>query len=243
MNAIQTIPLTHLAFAFLPVLLVVAILFHWHLDGYRAIYALVRMLAQLLMIGFFLTTVFASESAGLIVAILALMIMIGSWISLGSIHKNRPRLYVKACLAMVLGSGSTLAIISAAVLHLTPWYEPHYLIPLGGMVFANAMNSMSLAAERLESEISRNRRFTHARRIAFNAAMIPIINSLFAVGLVALPGMMTGQILSGVSPFIAARYQIMVMCMLFASTGLTTACFLLLVKQDYIDGLADKLQS
>ena len=59
---------------------------------------------------------------------------------------------------------------------------------------------------------------------------IPVINSLFAVGLVALPGMMTGQILSGVSPVTAAHYQIVVMCMIFGSTGLSTAYFLVLSK-------------
>lgn len=61
--------------------------------------------------------------------------------------------------------------------------------------------------------------------------MIPVINGLLAVGLVSLPGMMTGQILSGVSPFIAARYQIMVMCMIFSSAGIATACFLTLSQK------------
>ena len=92
------------------------------------------------------------------------------------------------------------------------------------------MNSISLAAERLDAEINRNESYQTARNIAFNASLIPIINSLFAVGLVSLPGMMTGQILSGVSPFIAARYQIMVMCMIFGSAGLSTACFLIFTK-------------
>ena len=243
MNPIQTIPLANLALAFIPVLFVIGILFNWRLNAYNAIYALTRMLAQLLLIGFFLTTIFSSESAGLIVSILALMVVISSWIALGSIKQHRRQLYVKAMLSMVLGSGSTLFIISFGVIELHPWHEPRYLIPLGGMIFANAMNSMSLAAERLESEIRRNRRYKPARNIAFNAAMIPIINSLFAVGLVSLPGMMTGQILSGVSPFIAARYQIMVMCMMFGASGLTTACFLMLIKSDFVNGLSDKLQS
>ncbi|MGR8978672.1 MAG: ABC transporter permease [Gammaproteobacteria bacterium] len=243
MNSIQTIPLANLALAFIPVLAVIGILIKWRLDAFNAIYALIRMLAQLLMIGFFLTTLFSSQSATLIVSILALMILISSWIALGSIKIHRGQLYSKALLAMALGSGSTLFVISAGVIELNPWYEPRYLIPLGGMIFANAMNSMSLAAERLESEISRNSRYDPARTIAFNAALIPVINSLFAVGLVSLPGMMTGQILSGVSPFIAARYQIMVMCMIFASSGLTTACFLVLIKKDFLGGLSDKLQS
>jgi putative ABC transport system permease protein len=69
-----------------------------------------------------------------------------------------------------------------------------------------------------------------ARVTAFQAAMIPVINALFAVGLVSLPGMMTGQILSGVSPLVAARYQIMVMCMIFSSAGISTAIFLSLIR-------------
>jgi len=60
-----------------------------------------------------------------------------------------------------------------------------------------------------------------------------VVNSLFAVGLVSLPGMMTGQILSGTSPFIAARYQIMVMAMVFGSSGLSTAFYLSFVKSFY----------
>jgi putative ABC transport system permease protein len=66
---------------------------------------------------------------------------------------------------------------------------------------------------------------------AFHTALIPIMNSLFAVGLVTLPGMMTGQILSGVSPLIAARYQIMVMAMIFGATGLSALLFLYLTRQ------------
>jgi putative ABC transport system permease protein len=69
-----------------------------------------------------------------------------------------------------------------------------------------------------------------ARRTAFDTAMIPVINSLFAVGLVSLPGMMTGQVLSGVSPLIAAKYQIVVMTMLFGAAGISAALYLVLSK-------------
>ena len=98
------------------------------------------------------------------------------------------------------------------------------------MIFANAMNSVSLAADRLEAEINRSDDYEQARNVAFRASLIPITNSLFAVGLVSIPGMMTGQILSGVSPFIAARYQIMVMCMVFSAAGVSSACFLSLIR-------------
>ena len=99
------------------------------------------------------------------------------------------------------------------------------------MLFASAMNAVSLAAERFEAERRESRPYVAARNNALQAALIPVTNLLFAVGLVALPGMMTGQILSGVSPLIAARYQIMVMCMIFASAGLSTGLFLYLVQR------------
>jgi putative ABC transport system permease protein len=101
------------------------------------------------------------------------------------------------------------------------WFEPRFVVPLAGMIFANSMNTLSLAAER-----SREVDYENARRIALDAALIPQINALLAVGLVSLPGMMTGQILSGVDPMVAVRYQIMVMCMTFGSAGLGAACYL-----------------
>ena len=98
------------------------------------------------------------------------------------------------------------------------------------MIFANSMNSVSLAAERYESEIANGVPLINARHTALHASLIPTINMLFAVGLVSLPGMMTGQILSGVSPHVAVRYQIMVMCMIFGSAGISSAYFLALAK-------------
>ena len=105
------------------------------------------------------------------------------------------------------------------------------MVPLAGMIFANSMNSISLAGERYQSEQARGADHEKARGIALHAALIPLTNSFLAVGLVSLPGMMTGQILSWVSPLVASRYQIMVMCMIFASAGISTALFLTLCRQ------------
>ena len=132
---------------------------------------------------------------------------------------------------IAIGGGFTLVIVSQAVLQLDPWYMPRYLVPLAGMVFANAMTAVSLAAERLYAELGHGDNWAKARDTAFKTAMIPVVNSLFAVGLVSLPGMMTGQILAGVSPHVAARYQIVVMCMIFASAGISTAIFLSLAQR------------
>ena len=86
--------------------------------------------------------------------------------------------------------------------------------------------AVSLAAERVQAELAHGGSWAKARNTAYQAAMIPVINSLLAVGLVSLPGMMTGQILSGVSPLLAARYQILIMCLIFAAAGLAAALFL-----------------
>lgn len=221
-----------LAVAIIPALLVIGILFRWTQSAPRAIYAMTRMLIQLLLIGYFLVFIFAADQAWIILSVLLVMSLASTWIALGVAKDKFKRWFFKAFVSIVVGSGGTLFLISQFVLDLTPWFDPQYLIPIAGMIFAGSMNSISLAAERLLAELSRDIPYCQARAIAFNAALIPIINALFAVGLVSLPGMMTGQILSGISPLIAARYQIMVMCMIFGSTGIASACFLTLVRTD-----------
>jgi putative ABC transport system permease protein len=229
-NSIQIIPFANLVLASIPVLAVVGILYKWSLDYRNALYAISRMLVQLLLIGYFLTYIFESDSAWIVIAVLVFMVFTSSWIALRTIETQRRILYTKALCSITLGGSITLLLMTQGVLDIYPWYWPRYLIPLAGMVFANSMNSVSLAAERLEAEIERGVHYEQARSIALRASLIPITNSLFAVGLVSLPGMMTGQILSGISPLIAARYQIMIMCMIFGSAGISSACFLLLFK-------------
>lgn len=225
-NSVQIIPFANLALAFLPVVVVAGILFKWTPEGRHTLYAVCRMLGQLLLIGYFLIFIFESDSPWLVLAVLVVMLCMSSWIALRTVKIHRRRLYKKALYAIGLGGGMTLLLITQGVLDLSPWYWPRYLIPLAGMIFANAMNSVSLAAERLTAEIDRDVPYEQARSIAFRASLIPKTNALLAVGLVSLPGMMTGQILSGISPLIAVRYQIMVMCMVFASAGISSACFL-----------------
>ena len=92
------------------------------------------------------------------------------------------------------------------------------------MIYANTMNVLALFIERLESELV-VQDFIGARSTAMKAAMIPQINAFLAVGLVSLPGMMTGQILSGIDPLIAVRYQIVVMAMIMGSAGISTVLY------------------
>ena len=229
-DIVQFIPVARLTLIFVPVLVVIAILWKWSLNAGNALYSIGRMLVQLLLIGYFLAFLFESDNALIVIAVLLVMLLASSWIALGTVVENRRSLYLFALYANFLGGGFTLLLVTQGVLDLSPWYFPQYFIPLAGMIFANTMNSVSLAAERLCAEMNRGVTYQQARQIALHAALIPVINSMFAVGLVSLPGMMTGQILSGVSPFIAARYQIMVMGMIFGSAGMASACFLVLIK-------------
>ncbi|MGB1009641.1 MAG: ABC transporter permease [Thiolinea sp.] len=227
-TTVETLSLSQLALAFIPVLAVMLILYKWSLQAGNALYAMMRMLVQLLLIGYVLSYIFAADNGWIILSVLIVMVLASGWIALGSVDKTqRPALYRHALAAILLGGGVTLLIITEGVIGLDPWYQPQYMIPLAGMIFSNSMNSISLCAERLGAELQRHVQWPEARNIAMQAAMIPMVNALFAVGLVSLPGMMTGQILSGVSPHIAARYQIMVMCMVFGSAGISAALFLL----------------
>ena len=158
------------------------------------------------------------------------MVLIASWIALGTIKEKRNSLFWYAFISIIIGGGINLFLVTQFVLLLDPWYMPRYMIPLAGMIFASSMNGISLAAERLEAEFDRGIHYENARGIAFKTSLIPITNSLFAIGLVSLPGMMTGQILSGTSPLIAVRYQIMVMCMVFSAVGISSFIFLVLIK-------------
>lgn len=229
-KSLSIIELPQLALAFIPVLVVLFIQFSWSLPQKRTLHALIRMLVQLLLVGFFLSYIFESNSAWLVLVLLTIMVLFSSWIALSNIEVPKKQLFQRAILAISMSGMLTLFIITQGVLQLSPWHQAQTLIPLAGMVFASSMNSISLSGERFYAELANNENYEKARNIAFQASMIPNVNALFAVGIVSLPGMMTGQILSGVSPFIAARYQIMVMCMIFASSGISAAYFLYLLK-------------
>lgn len=228
-NPIQTIPLANLALSFLPVVVVIVLMYRWALGGGTALWSNVRMVVQLLAIGYVLTYIFRAEQPWIVLTVLLVMLTVSSWITLRPVKPRPPGLYWKILAAISLGGLSTLVLVTGFVLDPDPWFAPHLVIPLAGMIFANSMNTVSVAAERFASECA-NGSYEESRRRAMNAAMIPVINSMFAVGLVSLPGMMTGQILSGVSPLIAVRYQVMVMAMIFGSAGISAACYLWLLK-------------
>ncbi len=227
------ISLSDLLLGFIPVLITLTIIFKWSLSLKKALYSVARMLLQLMLIGYALSFIFSSNSAYLVILVLSLMLFAASWIALSSLNQSTSQLFLYSLVSISAGGIFTLFITTQGVLHLNPWHDPKVIIPIAGMIFSNSMNTISIAAERFYSEQKHKSDYCHCRDAAYQAALIPVLNSLLAVGLVSLPGMMTGQILSGVSPLIAARYQIMVMLMIMGSSGISAALFLTLIKQKF----------
>ena len=227
---VEPISLPRLAIGFIPAMAVVALMWRFRAGGAKAVYAFARMLAQLMLAGYALVFIFSAHSPPIVLAVMGVMALASSWIALNTVRTGKAALLRASLLSILFGGGVTLLFVVGGVLALEPWYAPNIVVPLTGMVFASSMTAISIAAERLEAESRGGAGLDAARRAAFQGAMIPNMNALFAVGLVSMPGMMTGQILSGVSPLVAVRYQIMVMAMLFAAAGLSTALFIYLSR-------------
>jgi len=225
----QLIPITNLLLVLLPLILVGYFYYIWVDNGKEIIYPTVRMLVQLILVGYVLTYIFQADSWLLGTAIILFMVIVSSFIVLRNVAKKTITSYYKIFLAIMIGGSINLYLVIEFILEITPFYDPKFVIPIAGMLYANSMDGISLAAERFEKEIKQNS-YDIAKKIAFKTAMIPRINAFLAVGLVALPGMMTGQILSGIDPLIAVRYQIVVMAMIFSSAGISVILYLHLLK-------------
>ncbi|MGB3514631.1 MAG: iron export ABC transporter permease subunit FetB [Microcoleaceae cyanobacterium] len=191
--------------------------------------ATVRTIVQLIFIGYVLTIVFAAKQPWLIIAILAVMLTVASLVARNRISKKIPRL-----LPLVWGSILTSTVLSISYTNLLiiqpeTWYEPQYLIPLVGIVLGNAMNAAAIAGERLVSTINSSpveietylslgatpqQAVTKYRKDAVRAALIPTLNSMMVIGIVTLPGILTGQLLTGVNPLDAVAYQMLIMFLL-----------------------------
>ena len=171
--AVDPIPLQRLAVLFVPVFIVVVIQIRWAISARSSIYAIGRMLLQLMLIGYVLLFLFESEHAILVSLVLTVMITVSSWIALRPLASARRGLYPVTLAAIAVSGLPTLFLATEWVLDVTPWYAPRVVIPLAGMIFANAMNSVSIAAERFSSELSAGLDRAEARRKAFEAALIP----------------------------------------------------------------------
>ena len=226
----QTISFYNLCLTILPLIVVWHFYKKWTSNSGEIVIATFRMLIQLIAIGYLLILIFENKNIYLGLFIISFMIVVSTFIALRN-TKDRSKKHYSQIFMSILGSGGINLFIIILVLDLQSSYEPRYIIPLSGMIFANTMNALSLAIERFEKEIQREDSFEKAREIAFKACLIPQINAFLAVGLVSLPGMMTGQILSGVDPLIAVRYQIMIMAMVLSSAGISAIIYFTIKKR------------
>ena len=226
MEQISFIPIANLMLGFIPVILLIGIMHIWGLKVTGSIYANFRMLIQLLLIGYVLTYIFETDQPMVIGLVVFFMISMSAWIAMRPLKENGIYPFVVIFLSLALSGLAVLYLISQFIVDLPRWFEPSFIVPIAGMIFANSMNTVSLAGERFFIEKDRGEDYEDSRKIALETALIPQINALFAVGLVSLPGMMTGQILSGIEPLMAARYQIMVMCMIFSTAGLSAVTYM-----------------
>ncbi len=185
-----------------------------------------RALLQLLIVGYVLDLVFALHNWFAVLIVLLFMLSVAAITARNRIDKQRPGLLPIVCLSLIASTGLTVAYIIVAIVQPPVWYEPQYLIPLTGMLLGNAMNSASLAGDRLINAIKQNYREieTHLclgatpkqaifnyQKEAIRTGLIPTLNTMMVVGLVTLPGMFTGQVLAGTDPLNAASYQILIL--------------------------------
>ena len=215
---------------FIPVIILIGIMYFWGLKISNSIYANFRMLIQLLLIGYVLTFIFETDEPIIIALVVLFMILMSAWIAMQPLKEKGVYPFVIIFISLALSGLAVLFLISQFIVDLPRWFEPRFVVPIAGMIFANSMNTVSLAGERFFIEKDRGKDYLGSRKIALETALIPQVNALFAVGLVSLPGMMTGQILSGIEPLMAARYQIMVMCMIFSTAGLSAVTYMAFKK-------------
>lgn len=202
--------------------------------------AAVRMGAQLLLVGYLIGLLFAVDRWYVVLGALLAMSLYAARAGLARVKGAAPGLYAPMWIGVAGGTILTTAVVTGGVLKIDPWYRPEVLIPLGGMILGNAMNGGALAADRLHAELKGRRdeietllalgldypRAAHeAKRAAVRAALIPTINSMVTVGLVHLPGVMVGQMLGGVDPVTAAKYQFVIMLMVATSVTLASVLF------------------
>lgn len=197
--------------------------------------AALRTVVQLSFIGLILAWVFAREQWYEVLSILTIMTLIA-----GSAAKNRVKrrykgLFIDTLLAVSVSAVLVTAIAILVVLEVQPWYTPQFVIPILGLILGNSLTAISLTSNqlinafyeqqaRIEMMLSLSAtpfEAVHEQiRTAIINGMTPTLNSMLVVGVVSLPGMMTGQILAGADPTQAIRYQIVTMFLICVSSTL-----------------------
>ncbi|HCH26565.1 MULTISPECIES: ABC transporter permease [Psychrobacter] len=197
--------------------------------------AALRTVVQLSFIGLILAWVFAREQWYEVLSILTIMTLIA-----GSAAKNRVKrrykgLFIDTLLAVSVSAVLVTAIAILVILEVQPWYTPQFVIPILGLILGNSLTAISLTSNqlinafyeqqaRIEMMLSLSAtpfEAVHEQiRTAIINGMTPTLNSMLVVGVVSLPGMMTGQILAGADPTQAIRYQIVTMFLICVSSTL-----------------------
>jgi putative ABC transport system permease protein len=209
----------------------------------KLVWAGVRTVAQLALVGLILEWVFALDRWFYVVPVLVAMLGMAARAAINRTAREIPGSRMFAFGSLVLATTTVCFVTTETVIGVDPWYKPQYVIPLLGMLLGNGLNGISLSLDRLLEDLLGRREAIEARlslgatvwvavlpwmRQAVRTGMIPIINSMMIVGLVSLPGMMTGQILAGAEPRGAVAYQILIMFMICCSTALGTIMLCLL---------------
>lgn len=214
------------------------------------LWASVRTVVQLLLVGLILEWVFRLDRWEGVLAIAAVMTLIAGFTAAGR-NERRYRgigfnTVVSVWASSWLVTGFALLLVlrggDADGVELT-WYRPQYAIPLLGMILGNTLNGITVGLNAFTEALSGRRpeveaafavgatRWEAARpavRRAVRLGMMPILNSMLVVGIVSLPGMMTGQILSGTPPIEAVKYQIVLMFLIASGTAIGTTSAVLL---------------
>jgi putative ABC transport system permease protein len=203
-----------------------------------------RTVVQLLLVGYVLEFVFG---LGYLLAVLGMALVMIAAAGRSAVKRSSrsfPGAIPRAWLTLTISGLLTTTAVTGLVVSVAPWYEPRYFIPLLGMVLGNSLTGISLCLDsvlevlgdrraEVEMELAHGATSWEAARYPLQESvrrgMIPIINSMMVVGIVSLPGMMTGQILAGASPLEAVKYQIVIMFMIAGSTSLSCIMMALLV--------------
>lgn len=197
----------------------------------------IRTFVQLIGVGFILKYVFESKQSSLILFFILIMLVVAVWTVVKGQKSKSGNLSLIVTFSLLSSSGITVFIVTQIIINIEPWFSPQYLIPIAGMVIGNSINGASIAIDRLDSEIKDKKDKIEALlslgatslqagsdiiKSSMKASLIPTINSMMVVGIVSFPGIMTGQILSGISPLTAVKYQIIIMYMIAFSVMLSS---------------------
>jgi len=205
----------------------------------QLVIAALRTAIQLSLIGLVLKVLFENVQLGWVAVMATFMLLVAGREVMARQERRFKGWwgYAVGTFSMFLSSFTVTVFALIVILGDTPWYAPQYAIPLLGMLLGNTMNGIAIAMDRLthsaweqrsviEARLMLGERWDEAisemRRQAIRSGMIPIINAMAAAGIISLPGMMTGQILAGAAPVDAVKYQILIMFLITAGTGLGT---------------------